>query len=422
MENKKKQKVKIDLNEYFISFLSLGIGLYFFYGFFTNENSAGAGGYEGDLKLIWENLLLLKSKTFSNLDNPLYNDSRPPLSYIVHIYLNPFIRSLEGFRISTFYISFLVPILFFYSIKSNYKNLNSNIIILLALIVTLSPYFRTTAYWSLGENYGFIFLLISYIILQNFKKNYLINKIAKNYILIFFLCLCSSLCVYFDQKLVFIPLLVLIIILNFKISNKLKLTTCFFFFLFSLPYLYLISLWGSLLPTAAAKSRHVGTKINLYNLGYCLTIIAFYISPFLLFRDLNIKKIKQKIYVLILILFGNFSILPREGKGIIDKISYLFFDSEIIKLTFTIFSFLIALIVIWIFFDKKNDYFLVIYFLLLSLFIFPFFQEYLDPLIYILIFTFFKTKLNFNYKKIYLLVAYFIIFSLSSKLYYSLTL
>ena len=56
MANKEKKKINIyDVQFLFLSFL---IVIYFFYGFFTNENSAGAGGYNGDFKLIWSNLLL----------------------------------------------------------------------------------------------------------------------------------------------------------------------------------------------------------------------------------------------------------------------------------------------------------------------------------------------------------------------------
>ena len=36
--------------------------LYYFFGFYTDENSAGAGGYNADLGLIWNNLNLLKEK------------------------------------------------------------------------------------------------------------------------------------------------------------------------------------------------------------------------------------------------------------------------------------------------------------------------------------------------------------------------
>ena len=148
-------------------FLSFTVLLYFFYGYFQNENSAGAGGYDGDFKLIWGNLILLKQGIISNLDNPLYNDSRPPLSYIIHILLNPFTYNQEVFRLSNLIISSTIPFLLYFSIKQNYPSLDKNLIFLLALIVTLSPYFRTTAYWALGENYGLIFLLLSFLKFKN---------------------------------------------------------------------------------------------------------------------------------------------------------------------------------------------------------------------------------------------------------------
>ena len=71
----------------------------------------------------------------------------------------------------------------------------------------------------------------------------------------------------------------------------------------------------------------------------------------------------------------------------------------------------------------KNDLLIISYFAFLSLFTFPFYQEYLDPLFYILIFSFFKTRFEFENKKgTYLIVLYFFIFSLSSKYYYQITI
>ena len=81
MENKKEKDNQINQNIFVLSF-SIIILIYFFYGFFTNENAAGAGGYNGDFKLIWQNLILLKEGIIVNLNNPNYSDSRPPLSYI----------------------------------------------------------------------------------------------------------------------------------------------------------------------------------------------------------------------------------------------------------------------------------------------------------------------------------------------------
>ena len=94
MENKKvKFFYKYKLEEKSSLLAVLLILIYFFYGFFSNEISAGAGGYDGDFKLIWSNLQILREGIILNLDNPNYSDSRPPLSYILHILVNPFISS-----------------------------------------------------------------------------------------------------------------------------------------------------------------------------------------------------------------------------------------------------------------------------------------------------------------------------------------
>ena len=47
-------------NILFISF-SFFIYLSFFLGFYLNENSAGAGGYNGDLTWMWDNFKIYKS-------------------------------------------------------------------------------------------------------------------------------------------------------------------------------------------------------------------------------------------------------------------------------------------------------------------------------------------------------------------------
>ena len=242
MENQ-KEKEKISHN-FFVFSLSSIILIYFFYGFFTNENAAGAGGYNGDFKLIWQNLILLKEGIIVNLNNPNYSDSRPPLSYILHILFNPFIYNMEVFRLSNLLISSSIPFLLYLSIKENYSSLDSGLALLLSLTVTLSPYFRTTSFWALGENYGIIFLLLSYLTYASLKKNLINFTIFKKFLTIFFLCLFSSLIVYFDQKLVFVPFLVLVLLLNLNIEIKFKIYSMLLFLIFSLPYFYLIYLWG----------------------------------------------------------------------------------------------------------------------------------------------------------------------------------
>ena len=435
MENKEKEKINFH-NNYILLPLSIFLIFNFFYGFYANENSAGAGGYEGDFKLIWNNLQLFQQGIIGNFDNPLYTDSRPPLSYMLHTIFNPFVNEKEAFRLSTLFISSIVPLLFFFSIRQNYPSLNSNIAVVLSLIITLSPYFRTTAYWGLGENYGLIFLILSHLLLSKFLSNHKTYNKFQNILSIFTICVLGSLVVYFDQKLVFIPLLVFIIIQFAKVKPYVKIFTVFLFVIFSLPYLYLMHLWGSIIPTSASNIRGVGSSINLYNIGFCLSIIVFYLIPFFRCKKINFIKLEKikfsgnflfvtisiVTYTILLLLFTDYKSLDIEGKGVFFKLSLILFENIAIRITLTLFLFFISAFFIFYFFDNKNDFLIILFFLILSLLTIPFYQEYLDPLIYILIFTFFKTRLKFSYKNIYFIVFYFFIFLQGSELYYKLIL
>lgn len=432
----KKDKEKINF-VFFNSKLLIAASLlvYYFFGFYTDENSAGAGGYNADLGLIWNNLNLLKEDLFSNLDNPLYNDSRTPLPYILHILFNPFINDLETFRTSVFFISSTVPLLLFFAIKENYPKLDKNSILLLALIVTLSPYFRTSSFWGLSENYAFIFFILSYLIYQKLNKNILIYKDIKIFFFIFLICFLSSIIVYLDQKLIFIPLVFFINLILSNLNNKFKYFSALLFFLFAIPYIYLIYLWGSIIPTTAAQARLVGSQFHVFNPIYCLIIIAFYIFPFLLIREkkislINQLKIKETFVVIFFTIlmflsalyFGDFKNLTTDGKGAFFKLSNIFFNNINLRIFVTFVVFIVSCIIISLFFDKRVNLFIILFFFILSGLTYPFYQEYLDPIMYMLIFTFFNIKLNLKMSNIYFLIIYFAIFSLGSKFYYSLIL
>ena len=91
------------------SFFALGFSFIIFFsfiaGFVLRENSAGAGGINGDFYLIWKNLELFKSGILNNLNSEEYNDSRTPLAYILHVLFNPFIETQNQFRLSVLFIS-----------------------------------------------------------------------------------------------------------------------------------------------------------------------------------------------------------------------------------------------------------------------------------------------------------------------------
>ena len=308
--------------------------------------------------------------------------------------------------------------------------------LLLALIVTLSPYFRTSSFWGLSENYAFIFVILSYLIYQKLNKNILIYKDIKIFFFIFLICFLSSIIVYLDQKLIFIPLIFFINLIASNLNNKFKYFSALLFFLFAIPYIYLIYLWGSIIPTSAAQARVVGSQFHIFNPIYCLIIVAFYIFPFLLIKEKKISslinRLKAKdtfiviffaiLFFLSALYFGDFKNLTNDGKGAFFKLSNIFFNNINLKIFVTLVVFITSCIIISLFFDKRANLLVILFFFILSGLTYPFYQEYLDPIMYILIFTFFNIKLDLRVNNIYFIIIYFTIFSLGSKFYYSLIL
>jgi len=248
------------------------------------------------------------------------------------------------------------------------------------------------------------------------------------------LTLSSSLCVYFDQKLLIIPFVVFIsIIFNKKINNKIKILLICFYLILSIPLLYLIFLWGSILPPDAQSSRQVGVKFNIFNIGYASTIISFYLIPFLFFQkekfiDIFINFFKKEnllyfvlflVYLFFVLFFADFSNVRTYGQGVVHKFISLFWTDINLKFVFTLLAFFISWIVLCIFLKNRIlDKIIIYYFLIVSFFIYPVFQEYFDPIIIILIFTFFQKKIAINFKNISILTLYLSSFLILANFYY----
>ena len=129
-----------------------------------------------------------------------------------------------------------------------------------------------------------------------FTKN-LDNRKTNILSLIFF----SSLCVYFDQKLIIIPLYCFLrLIFDNKIKDNEKIIIAFLYFILSIPFIYLIYIWKNLLPVADAEIRNTLQNIYLKNFGLSLPIIVFYIFFFLfLKKDKFILNFKKKLIIML---------------------------------------------------------------------------------------------------------------------------
>ena len=90
---------QFSLNKFISSTLIILVILSFFFGFYLDESSFGAGGYNGDFEHVYTNLeFFLKQDLATSLANPAYHDSRPPTSYILHEALNPFAEEEINYR------------------------------------------------------------------------------------------------------------------------------------------------------------------------------------------------------------------------------------------------------------------------------------------------------------------------------------
>ena len=432
----------INQKNIFIS-LSFLIYLSYFFGFFLNENSIGSGGYNGDISWIWKNFELFQNNNL--LDAIKHEDffgNRTPLIYILNIYLNPFVDNYESYRFSIFIFALIGPVIFYKCLVVKFKNISKEILFLISSIILISPYYRTTAYWGMEINYAIITMLIScyYFIIASFDEG---NKSFKNiFLLIFF----TSLTIYFDQKFLFLPALIFLIIMTSKLNLKIKIYSILSYSLLALPYLYLIDIWGGVVPSKT-QDANPNTITNMdrllydfyfYHLGYASTIIGFYLFPLLFFREKNLfENIKEflenkKSYIILLIpiiyityLYNNvdYKFYTIEeywvGLGIVHKLAITLFENLKLQEFFTYIMFFLSWVVIFLYIELKiRDILLLSFFFVLSLFNWPLMQEHFDLVITICALLLFRTKIKPTYQNSLFLILYSSVFLIIANIYY----
>ena len=175
--------------------------------------------------------------------------------------------------------------------------------------------------------------------------------------------------------------------------------------------------------------------IYYIHIGYASTLIAFYLFPIMLFTGKltfiinNLKKLitlksNYLFFFLILIFFVyliNFDFEKYTiqdhwvGLGIVHKLTQLLFEQIILQeITTYIFFFCSFIFLIYFINLSKLDGLYIVYFLFISLFLWPLMQEYFDPIILIISLILFNsvkylTKLNslflFLYNSLFLIIA-----------------
>ena len=403
---------------YILFILSLFVGLIF------QENSAGGAIHDINHLLPYIDKFQEGFKT--GMQYYLNNiNIHSPFFFILISYLNNLFNNIFYTEILYILTSSVLPILFYRILKIKF-DYNKNLLFLVSCLIFISPYFRSSAIWLLGDNLALIFFSISIIYYLKFSN----DRNNRN----FYLCITAIIiCCYIRYYYALFYFFYLFSVYR-EINNKFFLFVLTYSFIISIPaffYIYLIVNNYNFIDTVYTYS-----KLNYFgNIFTILSIILFYIFPFITSDLKTIKKhyLENKkeiiflsfpliiIYFLDIIFNNNLIDFSPLGGGVFIKLLNLIeLDLKISLLTISIISILIL-----------NFYLrtkLIKNYTLMALFILSFpmytlFQKYFDPLIYIFLFgliTYSEKKclLNINKSKLLLIYLYFLSFYFFSLFYY----
>ncbi len=413
-------------NQLFLLIISFCLSAYFL-GFYVREISNGAGHTDFQYH-IW---LLINDfdKNFSDtLKNYLsYKEATFPFYHIIQSFLNPFKFHYLSFCLSNTIFNLTILVIFFYFIKKkniyDKKNLNNNFLIIFILL--LSPWFRSSSYWGMTENFSIFFLIPSLFYLSNLFEKRINNY--ENLILTVFICLT----IYSRQQFIFLPFSHLLILFIDKNYKKLFQSTIIYF-VFSLPGLYVYNLWGVFgnLDNATSASDYISLKNIYLNIPKISTLFLFYLIPIII---LNFEKfyqtlLKKKSFITFILIFIIQYFLFKDinysnfGGGYFIKFNNLFFDNNM--LFPIILSSLFFLILISFQNILNYRYYVLLFFIFIVIGLPKYlYQEWFDP---IYIFFYFillpknlilTSKLN-SLKSIYLLITWETLILIIAIIYY----
>ena len=394
----------------------------FFYGFYLSEDSSGGG--QIDYNHILNNYKLIFKNKFSEIDWGLYESSRFPLMYFFFKTYLPF--KIEFLKINIFVVSILSSIILYFALKQKFfflkEKRNFFFYILSSYILLLSPYFRTSAYWLLEENFGFLFIIsASFFLYCSFNKN---SKFI--YFYIFLTIFFSYIAFYSSQNLYYFVIANFVLFIReFGFTSKKTLFVIFLNIILFSPLIIFHKFFLTTLTSAISVGRF---SIDLFNIVDIGCIIFIYIIPiYFLFIKHNenfLKKIKKNlikylIFILLFILFFFQYQTETTGGGALQKfLLFIFDDSFQFKIIYLFSSSLSYLFILEVL--KKEKIFFVFIFCNLFLYIFieNIYQEYFDPSLLLFFFLYFN-KIEFLLNiKIKILNVYLILFLTGANVYY----
>ena len=378
---------------YFILFLSLLIGYLF------KENASG--GAKLDFNYLLPFIDSFNKSIPDGFNFFLSNEGskiHSPVFYIIASFFLKIIPDLNIVSIIYITICSCLPYLFFKILSLNFDE-NKNYLFVFSLILFLSPYFRSSAIWLLGDNLSLIFYSLFVIFYIQTEKN---SRDIKNY---FFCALFIILCSYIRYYYCLFYLLIF-----YKAYKELSLIHFLYFIFFS----FIISFPSFFYFFIIIKNYNFISTLNNYSFGrinyltnaiIIYSILLFYIFPFIFFKIKEIINYYKKnsticifVFFILFIIFlidtyfvSDFFIINNSGGGVVKK----FIEFFNFKNKFIIF---IPLFISIIFLDYIFKGSRIFNYVLLSILIFCLpmniiYQKYLDPLFFLILFGLVKSSL-----------------------------
>ena len=406
------------ITAYLILVVSLLVGYYF------EENSSGGAKIDNDYLMPF--VVDLSSNFENGLLNYFNNKStliHSPVFYLIISFGLSFTSNLETLNILYVFISSILPYIFYKVLSTKFKNY-SEFLFFFSLIIFISPYFRSSAIWLLGDNLSLIFfsLFSLFLLKSDTKKNFIFISLT-------FLVLCCYIRYYYCLFYIFF-------LYKIFFENNYSLRTKIFILLlsslFALPAIFYLKHIITYHDFFGALQTFGGTNYLNSSL-LILSIILFYLIPFFwndIFKIINFYKKNLTSFVIILFLFFtvfflniNFDLFsfPNRGGGVLFKlVNFLNFN---ISITMIIISTISLLILNYIFDKNKLKNYLLIVILIFSLSLNIIYQKYLDPLFIIILFSLIDTdviseKIKKKQINISLVFIYFFSFYSFSLFYY----
>lgn len=396
-------------------FILLFILTSYFVGFFLKDFVPG--GAAGDFQdITWPLIQSFKKDFYFSISNyGTFGEGSYPLYYIINSYLNPFSNNQNSFLISITVISFIGFFLFSFLIKKNFANVTFLDCLLTSSVILLLPFYRSSAYWGTTENLAWLFLILSFYFFLKIKNN-LDKGFTTGIIHIIYFCFFSSCALYIRPALIFWPISFFLYLFLVEQNKKIIITSIITYLLFSIPGFILILFWGDIYDsqnmTMNLTTDYHNYKNIIKNIPILLSYFSFYFFPFLIleFIEIGLKNFLFKYFKIFIIVFttlialwqfnflnylGNFT----YGGGAILKLNYLIKEENFLLLLIS------SALGFSILFQILKENFRVNISILFPIFIiygFPamLFQEYVEPLILILIISgILQTNLNKIYFK-----------------------